>query len=177
MKHLVKFSGIAMALLVLFTACQKEETNESNPTVDGVYEGTLTGLQTKSADGTTESKAATSEITITGENEIQVHCYSENFDTTFVMNYYMDNDSAYVCYTGDDFEEMYGHMLGGGHMSGMMDDMHDGETQWMHHMDEEHEEGDEHFGGFNMANHSFSYTFQMNRNDSSDDLYFQGAKQ
>ena len=58
----------------------------------------------------------------------------------------------------------------------MMDDMHDGETEWMHHMDEEHDERDEHFGGFSMTNHSFSYIFQMNRNDSSDDLHFQGIK-
>ncbi len=27
MKHLVKLSGIAVALLVVFTACEKEETN------------------------------------------------------------------------------------------------------------------------------------------------------
>jgi hypothetical protein len=175
MKHLVKLSGMAVALLVLLTACQKKETNET--IIEGVYEGTLTGLQTKSANEAAEGKMATSEISITGENEIQVHCYSENFDTTFVMNYYMDNDSAYVCYTGDDFEEMYGHMLGDGHMGGMMGDMQSGETEWMHHMDEEHDESDEHFGGFDMANHSFSYTFQMNRNDSSDDLHFKGIKQ
>ncbi len=175
MKHIVKFSGVAIALLVLFTACEKEETNET--IIEGVYEGTLTGLQTKSTDGTSESKTATSEITITGENEIQVHCYSENFDTTFMMNYYMENDSAYVCYTGDDFEEMYGYMLGDNHMGSMMGDMQSGETEWMHHLDEEHDEGDEHFGGFDMANHSFSYTFQMNKNDSSDDLRFQGIKQ
>ena len=175
MKYLVKISGIAIALLVLFTACEKEETNETD--IEGVYDGILTGLQTKSTEIASENNPATSEITITGENEIQVHCYSENFDTTFVMNYYHHNDSAYVCYTGDDFEEMYGHMLGEGHMGGMMDDMHNGETEWMHHMDEEHDEGDEHFGGFDMINHSFSYTFQMNKSDSSDDLHFQGVKQ
>jgi hypothetical protein len=56
---------------------------------------------------------------------------------------------------------MYGHMLGEGHNGGMMDDMHESETEWMHHMDEEHDEGDGHFGGFDMGNHSFSYTFQM----------------
>lgn len=177
MKYLVKLSGIAVALLVLLTACEKEETNESNPTVDGIYEGTLTGSQTKSTMGVADSKPATTEITITGENKIQVHCYAEGFDTTFVMNYYHHNDSAYVCYTGDDFEEMYGHMLGEGHNGGMMDDMHNGETQWMHHMSEEHDDGDEHFGGFDMDNHSFSYTFQMNLNNSSDDMYFEGIKQ
>lgn len=175
MKHLLKFSGIAVALLVLLTACKKEETNKQD--IEGIYQGTLSGLQTKSTGGAAETKTATAEINISGENEIQVHCYAEGLDTTFMMNYYMDNDSAYVCYTGDDFKEMYGHMLGMGHMGGMMDDMHDGETEWMHHMNEEHEEGDEHFGGFDMASKSFSYTFQMNRNDSSDDLHFQGIKQ
>ena len=161
-------------MLVLLTTCKKEETNKQN--IEGIYKGTLTGLQAKSTRGATETKTATSKITITGENLIQVHCYTDGFDTTFVMNYYQHNDSAYVCNTSDDFEEMYGHMLGDGHMGGMMDDMHDGETEWMHHMDEEHDERDDHFGGFSMTNHSFSYIFQMNRNDSSDDLHFQGIK-
>lgn len=169
MKHLVKFSGIAVVLLVLFTACQKEKTNEQD--FEGIYQGTLTSLQSNSG-----SKSATSEISFIDENEIQVHCYSEGFDTTFIVNYYHHNDSAYVCYSGDDFEEMYGHRLGMGHMGGMMDDMKDGETEWMHHMDEEHVEGDDHFGGFDMANHRFSYTFQMNSDDSSDDLHFEGTK-
>lgn len=175
MKHLVKLFGIAVVLLVLFTACDKDKTNEL--TVDGIYKGTLSGSQVKSTEGTAESKPATTVISITGDNKIQIHCFAEGFDTTFVMNYYHHNDSAYVCYTGDDFEEMYGHMLGEGHNGGMMDDMHNGETQWMHHMSEEHDDGDEHFGGFDMTNHSFSFTFQMNVNDASDDLYFQGKKQ
>ncbi|SFF08509.1 hypothetical protein [Thermophagus xiamenensis] len=93
------------------------------------------------------------------------------------MNYYQHHDSAYVCDTGNDFEEMYGHMLGNGHAGGMMDDMYNGETQWMHHKSEEHDEDDEHFGGFDMGNHSFSYTFRMNPDDNSDDLHFQGIKQ
>lgn len=175
MKHLMRFSGIAVILLVLFTACDKNETNET--IIEGVYKGTLTGLQTKSVDGVTETNTATSDITIIGENEIQIHCYSENFDTTFMMNYYMDSDSAYVCFNGDDFEEMYGHMLGNGHMGGMMGDKANSETEWQHHMNDEHQHGDEHFGGFDITNHRFNYTFQMNRNDSLDDLHFQGVKQ
>lgn len=175
MKNLLKLTGMVVALLVLLTACEKDETNVTD--IEGIYNGTLVGVQTKSTESIAKNNQATTEITITGENEIQVHTNSNGFDTTFVMNYYHHNDSAYVCYTGDDFEEMYGHMLGDGHMGGMMDDMHDGETEWMHHMDEEHEEGDEHFGGFDMNDHSFSYTFQMNRNDTSDDMHFQGIKQ
>jgi len=175
MKHLVKLSGIAVVLLVLFTACEKEETNLQN--LEGIYEGTLTGGSQKSAQEGTEGTPATTEVTVTGENKIQVYCYSENFDTTFVMNYYEHNDSAYVCYTGEAFEETYGHMLGNGHMGGMMDDMHDGETEWMHHMDEEHENGDEHYGGFDMMSHSFSYTFIMNPDSASDYMHFEGKKQ
>lgn len=175
MKNTIKFSGIAIAFLFLFSACEKEEPIA--PDIEGVYQGTLTSLTTKSSNGSSDHNDATSEITITGDNEIQVHSYAEDFDTTFVINYYMDRDSAYVCYTGDDFEEMYGHMLGDGHAGHMMDDMHNDETQWMHHMDEEHDEGDEHFGGFDMGNHSFSYTFRMNPDDDSDDRHFQGVKQ
>lgn len=161
-------------MLVLFTACEKEETNLQ--TVEGIYSGTLSGLQ-KSTQDVADSKPATTEITVIGENKIQVHCYAEGLDTTFMLNYYEHNDSAYVCFTGEDFEEMYGHGLGEGHMGGMMDDMHNNETQWMHHMNEEHQEGDEHFGGFDMGNHSFSYTFQMNPDNSSDDMHFEGIKQ
>lgn len=175
MNYLVKCSGMVVALLVLFSACEKDKTNETN--IEGIYKGTLSGLQTKNTNGTAEIKSATSQITMTGENEIQVHCYAEGFDTTFMMNYYQHNDSAYVCYTGNNFEVMYGHMLGDGRMGGMMDDKHNGQTQWMHHMDEEHKAGDEHFGGFDMTNHSFSYTFQMNADNPSDDRHFEGIKQ
>ena len=173
MKHLVKFSGIAIALLVLFTACQKEETNESN--VEGIYEGTLTVLQTKDKEGAAESKPATTEISIIGKNEIQVHCYSDGFDTTFVLNYYNHNNIAYVCYSGDDFEEIYGHMLDDSHMGGVMHN--NGETEWMRHMNGQHDNSDEHFGEFDMHRQSFSYIFRMNPDDHSDDLHFQGVKQ
>ena len=64
MKYLIRFSGIAVALLVLFTACGKEETNESN--IEGIYQGTLTGLIVKSTTENSESIAASSEITISG---------------------------------------------------------------------------------------------------------------
>jgi hypothetical protein len=78
-----------------------------------------------------------------------------------------------VCLTGDDFEHMYGHKYGEGHMSGgMMDDMQNEETEWMHHMNDEHIDGDEHFGGFDMMQHSFGYKFEMNNLD----FHFQGTK-
>lgn len=180
MKNLVKTICLTAVALVLFSACEKEEDNGiQDNSVEGVYTGTLTEVGTKSANAFAGSKAeATAKVTKVGENEIRVNCYTSDFDTTFLLNYYEHHDSAYVCFTGEDFEEMYGHMLGGGHMmGGMMGDISNGETEWMHHMDDEHQEGDEHFGGFDMGNHSFSYSFRMNPDDNSDDLFFQGTKQ
>lgn len=166
-----KLFGLAVALLILITACEKEETNPINLTIEGIYEGTLANLS-----GDIENKIAVSEIIITEENTIQLHCFAEGFDSTFMMNYYNQHDSVYVCYTGIDFNEMYGHQLGEGHSGCMMCNMQSGETEWGHHMSEEHNPGDMHFGGFDVTNHSFSFTFQMNRNDFSDDLYFHGVK-
>lgn len=181
MKSFVKISIISIALIVFFTACENNGVEKNKRLdVEGIYQGTLTNLNDINGNPVEISVEATSEITVINENVIQVHCYSEDFDTTLNLNYYENHDSAYVCYTGDDFEKMYGHMLGDGHMGGMgdmMDDMHEGETEWMHHMNEEHDENDEHFGGFDMSNHSFNYIFQMNWNDSTDNKHFQGIKQ
>ena len=180
MKNLLKTGWMVVAALALFTACEKEEEeNVQNNSVEGIYTGTLTEKGTKSANEIAENVAdATAEVTITSENEIQVNCYTSDFDTTFMVNYYEHHDSAYVCFTDEDFEEMYGHMLGGGHMmGGMMGDINNGETKWMHHMNDEHDEDDEHFGGFDMDDHSFSYTFRMMNGENPYELHFQGSKQ
>lgn len=120
----------------------------------------------------------TAEVTKTGDGQIEVHCYGEVIDTTFMLDYYEYNDSVMVCLTGDDFENMYGHMLGDGHMmGGMMGDMGNEETEWMHHMNDEHEAGDEHFGGFNMQDGTFTYSFLMKDESSLYYFKFHGVKQ
>ena len=118
------------------------------------------------------------EINMMGDNQIEVHCFGENIDTTFMLDYYEHSDSVMVCLTGDDFENMYGHMLGSGHMDGgMMNDIQNGETQWMHHMNDEHEDGEEHFGGFDMHEMTFTYSFKMMDESSPYYLRFHGIKQ
>lgn len=67
-----------------------------------------------------------------------MHCFGETLDTTFMLDYYENNDSVMVCLTGNDFTTMYGHRLGEGHHS-----------------------SDEHFGGFDMNERSFTYSFRM----------------
>jgi hypothetical protein len=162
---------------IVFTACNKSEQPTDN-SIDGTYTGTLTAESLKSATGVISgSSNATADVTKTGEGEIEVHCYSDELDTTFMLDYFDNHDSVMVCLTGDDFEHMYGHMLGQGHMGGgMMGDINNGETEWEHHMDDEHQPGDEHFGGFDTMNHTFGYRFQMNDGNSSYMLDFQGSK-
>ena len=54
-------------------------------------------------------------------------------------------------------------------MNGNMQNM---SSEWMQHLNNEHQDDDEHFGGFNMQNHSFEYTFKMENGE----FHFQGTK-
>jgi len=169
---------LILAALALFVvaACEKTEEVENN-SIEGIYYGSLT-RETKGA--TTQTKAlesATAEVVKAGSERVQVHMYGNEMDTTFMLNYYEDHDSIMVCLTGEKFEDMYGHMLGAGHMGGgMMGHINNGETEWQHHMADEHKIGDEHFGGFDMENHSFGYRLMMEENGVQYYLHFQGTK-
>jgi hypothetical protein len=180
MKKRVILAGAILAVAVVgFTSCEKAEDLNVNG-IEGVYEGTFSvssSLKTASPDAR-ESDHGTAEVSLMGDNQIEVHCFGKEIDTTFMLDYYEHEDSIMVCLNGDDFENMYGHMLGDGHMGGgMMNDIQNGETQWMHHMYDEHENGDEHFGGFDMDEMTFSYSFIMMSESSPYYLRFYGVKQ
>jgi hypothetical protein len=165
------FIGLFSLVLLLFTCEKNDVINDEDFT--GTYIGTIsTDILNKSSKADT-SIPAIADISMFGD-QIQVHCYAEDFDTTIMLDIYHDGNNIMVCLTGDDFENMYGHMLGQGHMGGgMMGHMQNNESEWMHHLNDEHQEGDEHFGNFNMQHHTFNYTFQMNEGD----FHFQGIKE
>lgn len=167
----------AVITVFVLAACDKSEVH-SDEMIAGTYLGTLTNYGSlKSGTMKTEDNA-TVDITKIGDKLIEVHCYGAALDTLFMLNYYQHIDSVGVCLTGDDFESMYGHMLGQGHMGGgMMNDMLNDETEWMHHLDDEHEEGDEHFGGFDTQELTFGYRFDMMEEGTAYHLQFQGKKQ
>ena len=178
MKNRLNFWIVAALVLVGLASCDKTEENIPDNSVEGSYTGTLTNQGLKSATGTIkETTNATADVTLVSEEEIEVHMYGYELDTTFMLNYYEDHDSVMVCLTGEKFEAIYGHMLGAGHMDGgMMGDINNGETEWQHHMEDEHTNGDEHFGGFDMGNHSFGYSLMMEENGVPYYLHFQGTK-
>jgi hypothetical protein len=105
-------------------------------------------------------------------NQLQIHCYGDIMDTTFIMDAFENGDSIMVCDTGEAFEHLYGHMGKGNHMM----DRNDNESEWEHHMDEDHQDGDDHFGGFNRNMHSFEYMFRMTESDSIYYIMFNGVK-
>ena len=178
-------AGAALAIVGIgFTSCEKTDDLKVND-IEGVYTGTFSissSLKSAPFDGG-EGDHGTAEVSMMGENQIEVYCFGEEIDTTFMLDYYEHNDSVMVCLTGEDFENMYGHMLGEGHMGdgmmggGMMGDRGEGESEWMHHMNDEHVNGDEHFGGFDMQEGSFTYSFKMMDGSSPYYLKFHGIKE
>lgn len=171
MKLLSKVLYLNLFLFV-FISCDKEDDVSLNE-VSGIYEGTITSeLANKSDEKSTsinENKAI-AEITMVGD-QIQVYCHSENFETTLMLDLFKDNDNFQVCLTGNDFEKMYQHMYNFGGMHG--GEMMNSANQWMNHLNNNHKQGDLHFGGFDMKHNTFEYTFNINGLN----YHFQGAKQ
>lgn len=174
----IRLIGVTIALsLFVLTACEKSEIS-SDEAIEGTYVGTLTKYSALNVGiGMNTNEAASAEITKIGNEMIEIHMFGNELDTLFILNYYNHRDSVPVCFTGDDFENMYGHMLGQGHMNGgMMNDMQNDETEWIHHLNDEHEDSDEHFGGFDMQHHSFGYRFDRMVDGITTKLEFQGTK-
>ncbi len=171
MKKVRLFLVMSILTLVVFSSCEKTELQLDTQAILGTYKGTITpepGLKS-TTDGSFDG---TMDVSDAGNGQIEVHCYGGDIDTTFMLDYYPDGDSTKVCLTGDAFEEMYGHMkenMNSGNMMG--GNMMDGQS-WTDHMNSEHQQGDEHFGGFDMTNGTFDYTMLT----ETERLRFQGKK-
>jgi hypothetical protein len=170
---------MSLAALIGLSSCE-ESADLSNTTFEGTYRGSLTyesSLKSSpiASNGISE---ATAEISDLGGGQMEVHCFGDEMDTTFILNWYEHYNMIMVCLDGVAFERMYGHMMGGcpmmggGHMNNtqnqsgsMMDGHNNGNTDWMDHMNREHRKGDEHFGWINMTDHTFEYTIKAGNGD------------
>jgi len=158
---------ISITIVILLFSCEKSDDLNSYD-VTGTYTGILT-LDLSSKSSNAESiKPATVVVSSFG-NQIQVHCFADDFDATAILDIYNHNDNIMVCLTGEEFENMYGHMLGQDHMNS---NMQNNDTDWMQHLNKEHQDGDEHFGSFDMQHQSFNYTFRINNRD----FHFEGIR-
>lgn len=162
-KNIIKSSILIATIGLLFTACDNDD-DFTNKDVVGVYEGTLTTNIAEKSNDLKPNNSATAVVTMVGD-EIEVRCYNDDFDTTIMLNLFEDGNMVNTCLTGSAFENMYGHEMGHGNMDGMG-------SEWMQHLNNEHQDDDEHFGGFNMQNQSFEYTFKM----EDGEFHFQGTR-
>ena len=158
---------ISITVIIFLFSCEKSDDSNFND-VTGTYTGTLVSDLSSKSSNTESIKPATVVVSSFG-NQIQIHCFAEDFDASVILDIYDHNDNVMVCLTGEEFENMYGHMLGQGYMNG---NMQNNGKDWMQHLNDEHQEGDEHFGSFDMHYHSFNYTFKINNGD----FHFEGIK-
>ncbi len=172
--------GLILSTVLLGLISCEKESSQSISDIEGRYVGsfsTSSSLKSTLANVDGVAGEGIAEVTMMDGNQIQVHCYGNEIDTTIMLDYFEHNDSIMVCLTGHDFENTYGHMSGEGHMTGgMMGDISSGETEWMHHMNDDHDEDDEHPGGFDMVHGTFSYAFRMMENLTPYYLKFHGIK-
>ncbi|HZK94162.1 MAG TPA: hypothetical protein VFC67_08145 [Prolixibacteraceae bacterium] len=160
----------------VFVACQKENKTVHQG-VEGTYIGNFTVSNTlKSATIANGNRMDTAVVKLISNGQINVHCFGDDMDSTFILNTYQNGDSLMVCLDGQDFDNEYGHMMGDGSMMGSGGMMGNNSTEWGQHMNGEHKVGDNHFGGFDMQNGTFSYSFKMMDGTSTNYRKFQGTR-
>ena len=159
------------AAMLIVTSCNKEDDFSSAmdyiKDITGDYEGSYLII-----DGTRGNELAKAEVRHLSGIEIEIHCYGDLLDTTFVLDIYANHDSMMLCPTGDNFETTYGHRKGDYHMKHHGND----NSEWMHHLDDDHEINDLHFGGFNLSNHSLGYSFKIEQNNTTEIIRFEGIR-
>lgn len=169
MKYAKKLLGIALVVMI-FSACDKDNSSTDNDYLSDLI-GTYSG-EFSNQPGLSSSNKGTADIVLIND-QLQIHCYGEYMDSTFVMDAFENGDSIMICDTGEAFEMQYGHTgNGGNHMM----DMHNNESQWQHHMNDDHNSGETHYGGFDMNMHTFEYKFRMIDGDSIYFIMFNGSK-
>ena len=160
----------------VFGACQKDEKTV-NQSVEGTYIGSFTTTTTlKSTTIANGNNMDTAIVKLISNGQVNVHCFGNDLDSTFILNTFHNGDSLMVCLTGTSFEHEYGHMMGQGSMMGSGNMMGNNSTEWGQHMNGEHKVGDKHFGGFNMQNGTFGYSFKMMNGNSVYYKKFQGMR-
>lgn len=164
--------GGLFIISMFMLSCQENEvlpgTIDPVGSVAGTYKGTITD------NSTGQVYEAAADVKKSGDSIVEIHCYSDALDSTFVMEVFENGDNMMLCNVGDDFENQYGHPGMKEHHNMMGGDSEG--RNWMHHMEEEHDQDDEHFGEFDMGDHTFSYDFVMEDNHANATLQFKGIK-
>lgn len=165
----IKLTVIVFMLSILIMSCTDHMLGlgeiDLTENIIGKYEGKLFDL-----DESNNNYDAEVFIERMSNNSIKMSLNCEIMDTAITFDLFENQDSLMVCFNGEDFENHYGHGR-----SGVQHMMNNNEMyNWMHHLDEDHEFGEMHYGGFDMNMHSFRYEFMDADNRS--EYVFEGEK-
>ncbi|MBL4747053.1 MAG: hypothetical protein JKY08_11920 [Flavobacteriaceae bacterium] len=173
----LKFSAVLMlAFLSLLSISCNNDTENSAPTVTGVYKGTIVNQAANKS--STIPPEATATVRMHGE-QIEVTFTKGDFHHTLLLDIFEDGDFVRPCLTGSDFENTYNHLSSGyDFMNGMMTDamkelMIDMMgSDWSKHLKIDHTDTDDHYGFFNTSNDQFEYSFMVDQME----FHFNGSK-
>ncbi len=167
---------IFIATLILsFTSCDNASNDFEISSIEGTYAGTITSDFASKSTSVPDNNVI-ADVKANGD-QLEVHLLGEGLDVDLILDSFENNDSIMVCLTGEDYKNMYGYMHGEGMMSGKgtdMDNMNNGNTEWMSHINATHNPGEEHFlSGFDSTHHTFNLTFKWQGNV----VTFKGVKE
>jgi len=91
MKDKNLFIGILMSSAILAWVSCSKSTGDPSGDIEGIYVGSFTRTASLKSTEVIERVVYTgndfAEVTVVDDNQIQVHCYGEEIDTTFVLDY------------------------------------------------------------------------------------------
>ena len=129
------FYLVALTIIVL-SSCNKNNITPDMDSIIGTYKGSINYSTDSSVNN------ATTDISRADDYSVFVHCYSNDFDTTFTMDVYQEGNTVY-CNNG-------GYSDNSDHMSEMS----------------QHCNTQEHHGSFDINNKAFKYTFDTHNIES-----------
>jgi|GEM_PF-4057969 len=176
---------VGIILTALFTSCESSDVLPADQTseqviqmITGTYQGSITDLNTNMT-----SNDATIYVHAINDSTVQLVCSSPMFSDSVMLNIYPDGDYAQMCFTEQDFEANYGYPMpdnnycnngswNGNMGMGMGNHGQNGNnsstmTPWMNHINNVHQENEEHYGNFNLANKSLQYKFQSKTSEAT----------
>jgi hypothetical protein len=170
MKHIVK---VILVLLVVIVGCQNSEEIE-NKSLEGTYVGTIQSDESYKSSDLKDKSDIIATVSLKGK-QLEVHCYGEDIDEYFMLDYFEHNGNYMACLTGNDFVNLYGHSHGEGMSSGNhMNNMQARNSDWDRHRNNYHNQNEDHlYGRFDMNRQFFSCTFKWGNNV----VTFEGLKE
>lgn len=163
---------IGAIAIMMAVACNKTDELATS-SIEGTYSGTMS--KTSSLKSLNLAGDVKTDVSVKDSSFLEIHCYGGELDTTLMLNFIEENDSTFLCFSNEQFQGMFGYAYGSSHMTGGM--MGNNNSEWMQRMMNENYTNNQHFGGFNMKDHSFDYTFNRVEGDSIMYFHFHGVKQ